>query len=129
MGAGLGVSGRVTGASRVGRSIGGRLADSSWCRWRCRQVASFFFFFQAEDGIRDYKVTGVQTCALPISEQEFDEIVERFHALADESARAEQQAVDDIESAATANRAAAEDLLLRVRALAEIGRASCRERV
>src|SRR5256885_6331460 len=27
------------------------------------------FFFQAEDGIRDYKVTGVQTCALPISLQ------------------------------------------------------------
>src|SRR5256885_2402544 len=26
------------------------------------------FFFQAEDGIRDYKVTGVQTCALPISD-------------------------------------------------------------
>src|SRR5256885_17266248 len=25
------------------------------------------FFFQAEDGIRDYKVTGVQTCALPIA--------------------------------------------------------------
>ena len=24
------------------------------------------FFFQAEDGIRDYDVTGVQTCALPI---------------------------------------------------------------
>src|SRR5205807_7216698 len=30
----------------------------------CRGYA---FFFQAEDGIRDYKVTGVQTCALPIS--------------------------------------------------------------
>src|SRR5256885_5967417 len=29
--------------------------------------AGTFFFFQAEDGIRDYKVTGVQTCALPIS--------------------------------------------------------------
>src|SRR5256885_8431569 len=29
----------------------------------------FFFFFQAEDGIRDYKVTGVQTCALPISDR------------------------------------------------------------
>src|SRR3989442_11844325 len=28
---------------------------------------SFFFFFQAEDGIRDADVTGVQTCALPIS--------------------------------------------------------------
>ena len=27
----------------------------------------FFFFFQAEDGIRDGTVTGVQTCALPIS--------------------------------------------------------------
>src|SRR5690625_5436165 len=27
----------------------------------------FFFFFQAEDGIRDGHVTGVQTCALPIS--------------------------------------------------------------
>src|SRR5258706_9801399 len=26
-----------------------------------------FFFFQAEDGIRDWSVTGVQTCALPIS--------------------------------------------------------------
>src|SRR5256885_11474921 len=31
-----------------------------------RSVCCFFFFFQAEDGIRDYKVTGVQTCALPI---------------------------------------------------------------
>src|SRR5947209_16513721 len=28
---------------------------------------SFIFFFQAEDGIRDIGVTGVQTCALPIS--------------------------------------------------------------
>src|SRR5690348_17702571 len=26
----------------------------------------YFFFFQAEDGIRDGRVTGVQTCALPI---------------------------------------------------------------
>src|SRR5882762_5709414 len=30
-------------------------------------VVLFFFFFQAEDGIRDSSVTGVQTCALPIS--------------------------------------------------------------
>ena len=36
-----------------------RLAES-WVR------VFFFFFCQAEDGIRDYKVTGVQTCALPI---------------------------------------------------------------
>src|SRR5256885_12587997 len=33
----------------------------SGCDWL------YSFFFQAEDGIRDYKVTGVQTCALPIS--------------------------------------------------------------
>src|SRR5436309_7541750 len=29
----------------------------------------FVFFFQAEDGIRDFHVTGVQTCALPISKR------------------------------------------------------------
>src|SRR2546422_5276331 len=29
----------------------------------------FFFFFQAEDGIRDVAVTGVQTCALPILDE------------------------------------------------------------
>src|SRR5205807_6337054 len=33
-----------------------------------------FFFFQAEDGIRDYKVTGVQTCALPICNNEPQDI-------------------------------------------------------
>src|SRR5207245_6100993 len=32
-----------------------------------RDVLLCFFFFQAEDGIRDATVTGVQTCALPIS--------------------------------------------------------------
>src|SRR5205823_6776287 len=31
------------------------------------EMILFFFFFQAEDGIRDKLVTGVQTCALPIS--------------------------------------------------------------
>src|SRR5438132_2882710 len=29
-------------------------------------ISLYFFFFQAEDGIRDHCVTGVQTCALPI---------------------------------------------------------------
>src|SRR3989449_7043174 len=33
-----------------------------------------FFFFQAEDGIRDVAVTGVQTCALPISDLVFLDI-------------------------------------------------------
>ena len=32
-------------------------------------TAAIIFFFQAEDGIRDHRVTGVQTCALPISIQ------------------------------------------------------------
>ena len=35
-------------------------------RLRGGGICSFFFFFQAEDGIRDDLVTGVQTCALPI---------------------------------------------------------------
>src|SRR5260370_15902618 len=40
--------------------------------FRCRTLSllcSFCFFFQAEDGIRDSSVTGVQTCALPISQE------------------------------------------------------------
>src|SRR5437016_11544168 len=32
-------------------------------------IRCVFFFFQAEDGIRDWSVTGVQTCALPISRE------------------------------------------------------------
>src|SRR2546430_11191631 len=44
--------------------------------WRSEMVIHvclcdvFFFFFQAEDGIRDLTVTGVQTCALPICREE-----------------------------------------------------------
>ena len=36
-----------------------------FCIW-CILFYFLFFFFQAEDGIRDRNVTGVQTCALPI---------------------------------------------------------------
>src|SRR5258708_37985151 len=38
------------------------------------------FFFQAEDGIRDDLVTGVQTCALPICMPEAEPIVKRYLA-------------------------------------------------
>src|SRR2546426_10917282 len=38
-------------------------------------LQSSFFFFQAEDGIRDYKVTGVQTCALPIYRRDPREVL------------------------------------------------------
>src|SRR6202045_1601162 len=63
---------------------------SSW-RWpgRCRArrllrapsmrhpiTGSSFFFFQAEDGIRDFHVTGVQTCALPILRDRFERLEE-----------------------------------------------------
>src|SRR5207247_8341605 len=37
------------------------------CNYYNYQISFRFFFFQAEDGIRDPLVTGVQTCALPIS--------------------------------------------------------------
>src|SRR5207249_8570306 len=75
------------------------------------------FFFQAEDGIRDRNVTGVQTCALPISELE----------MAERRAR--------VEDALAATRSAVEEgvvagggvALIRAQT-AQIGRASCRER-
>src|SRR2546430_948628 len=44
-----------------------RLTDSEMKRIGTRFDAVGVFFFQAEDGIRDLTVTGVQTCALPIS--------------------------------------------------------------
>src|SRR5256885_4610539 len=48
-------------------------------------VDVLFFFFQAEDGIRDYKVTGVQTCALPICLGVVDRLLEVRHLLPDVS--------------------------------------------
>src|SRR5256885_9021438 len=42
------------------------MPDSEVAWPRCMTRAVYIFFFQAEDGIRDYKATGVQTCALPI---------------------------------------------------------------
>src|SRR2546425_7707953 len=86
-----------------------------------------FFFFQAEDGIRDKLVTGVQTCALPIS-------VERDPAdgalakgqLALELAGDCRVAVDQPAREAAARRV--EHPHAHVGRV-EIGRASCRERV
>src|SRR5256885_5978888 len=47
-----------------------RRGTARWEAWTGSVAVKYavrcFFFFQAEDGIRDYKVTGVQTCALPI---------------------------------------------------------------
>src|SRR5215204_5044750 len=48
-----------------------RISSSIRCSrflfWNIGLPSVLFFFFQAEDGIRDHCVTGVQTCALPIS--------------------------------------------------------------
>src|SRR2546430_6881852 len=55
-------------------SVSGAVAAGNDCR-----RAGVFFFFQAEDGIRDLTVTGVQTCALPISDVHR---LARGHALA-----------------------------------------------
>src|SRR5207248_4197336 len=46
-----------------------------------------FFFFQAEDGIRDRTVTGVQTCALPISIGLVEATLKSMLALVDEAHR------------------------------------------
>src|SRR2546430_12033532 len=47
------------------RTLEKTLNSASWCL-RCINSCATTFFFQAEDGIRDLTVTGVQTCALPI---------------------------------------------------------------
>ena len=70
-----------------------------------------FFFFQAADGIRDHCVTGVQTCALPISESDFGRgciIENRDHGVKGDAAGAYQGGAHEER---------------------QIGRASCRERV
>src|SRR5260370_15148587 len=46
----------------------------------CVDRSSIFFFFQAEDGIRDSSVTGVQTCALPIFQASFPLLERRARA-------------------------------------------------
>src|SRR5256885_5001476 len=56
-------------ATRSGTPAVGRFLVSCYCTGLASLrswITRAFFFFQAEDGIRDYKVTGVQTCALPI---------------------------------------------------------------
>src|SRR5256885_6202898 len=88
------------------------------------------FFFQAEDGIRDYKVTGVQTCALPILQAfpfcSFKQAATRaavdfrFYRLLQ---RARHPKIVSKQTSSIAQ----SEVLLQMRE--QIGRASCRERV
>src|SRR2546430_8531705 len=92
-------------------------------------LLSVFFFFQAEDGIRDLTVTGVQTCALPIfvcCETGFPTTV---------NSNVMQTSIDIAWPASArrgrerkARRAAARGARTK-RNRKQIGRASCRERV
>src|SRR2546427_5686702 len=93
-----------------------------------------FFFFQAEDGIRDLTVTGFQTCALPISavllESSTQELA-RQHAYLDALIASTPVAIavlDNQRSVRSVN-PAFETLFGYSAAEVEIGRASCRERV
>src|SRR5262249_58744480 len=80
---------------------------------RC-SIYLFFFFFQAEDGIRDWSVTGVQTCALPISRCAGGSRPKRW--------RSRRFGLEPPAQRVSLDRYAAQGLH-------EIGRASCRERV
>src|SRR5438552_3472521 len=77
-------------------------------------VFYFFFFFQAEDGIRDDLVTGVQTCALPISTSPGSA------GMSPARARCCARAMAALTSGRPRRRSAE---------TIQIGRASCRERV
>src|SRR5256885_6111372 len=102
----------------LGHRVGGSACDCA------------FFFFQAEDGIRDYKVTGVQTCALPIYS------AARPSRACGSSARrcrysrprsSSRHAMPQFEALLTL--AEVPPGSMRARVIGEIGRASCRERV
>src|SRR5258708_16450094 len=89
------------------------------------------FFFQAEDGIRDDLVTGVQTCALPIFgktiavSEDFFAFVERVDRLVDHG---QQDAIDDEGGKVLGHRDGLAELADELLG-GKIGRASCRERV
>src|SRR5206468_6278128 len=93
-------------------------------------------FFQAEDGIRDLIVTGVQTCALPISSGVLlNNRQEALHYSAQVAALLESRAAATVTLANLADmagfRSAANGFLgsdISGEKIAEIGRASCRER-
>src|SRR3989449_8331462 len=70
----------------------------------------FCFFFQAEDGIRDVAVTGVQTCALPICERQLDLLERQRQTLTDLLTR-RQLIEDQIESCVLAMQTVRFDLL------------------
>src|SRR2546429_5268601 len=93
---------------------------------RCRY--DVFFFFQAEDGIRDVAVTGVQTCALPICEHPRMGAADVVPFIPLEGSTMEDCVVLARALGERVGRELEIPVFLYERA-AKIGRASCRERV
>src|SRR2546430_3426439 len=94
-----------------------------------RQVLHMTFFFQAEDGIRDLTVTGVQTCALPISLEPLPPtpMPAMFNRLfAPSTLRLATKGKDSALVASTVRFTNWRRVIGRI---FKIGRASCRERV
>src|SRR2546430_7643549 len=93
-----------------------------------KSIDRIFFFFQAEDGIRDLTVTGVQTCALPILEARLvKDIQPRFNVeLKDDKTFPYLQirVREDFPRVEFTRKPRRRGVKLY-----EIGRASCRERV
>src|SRR5205823_8522155 len=91
-----------------------------------------YFFFQAEDGIRDKLVTGVQTCALPISTRSNARTTRSTNAGTPPvwlSTNSSSPGRDTAASrAATCARSNGRSVVVPSSTPAKIGRASCRER-
>src|SRR5690606_40978035 len=94
----------------------------------------WFFFFQAEDGIRDFHVTGVQTCALPIlMGSSFNKITVSFWFKWEGTTFANLDSWFHLNPSSTSSHYVHFTINNNagsfVPVVAEIGRASCRERV
>src|SRR5437667_3578861 len=88
-----------------------------------------FFFFQAEDGIRDRDVTGVQTCALPISSRRGCLGTQARRARRGLAPEALQLVAREVRFVGAGVAGDHPGVIRAGRRLIEIGRASCRERV
>src|SRR5256886_12533446 len=94
----------------------------------CADSMLVFFFFQAEDGIRDLTVTGVQTCALPIFGKAHVRALQRYQQRLANVTGIDAKTM--LESTLFGLPMIAVNMPgARIPAAAEIGRASCRERV
>src|SRR5437762_13696072 len=87
------------------------------------------FFFQAEDGIRDTSVTGVQTCALPISCGLMSGPGTRRTLVLSSETKRRSRRSDFFRAGTTAPRRVPDPRDSANFRLRQIGRASCRERV